>query len=81
MEPIWVSRYALTAGIKKLDWDGRISEHGYVFPKGMCLSAKLGVDAHITESGAKAAAEKLRIRKIASLKKTIGKLEAMCFDA
>lgn len=80
MDTIWVSKYALTSGIKRCEWDGQISEHGYVFPNGMCMAAKLGIDAHRTEAEAKTAAERMRRRKIASLKKSIQKFDDLRFD-
>ena len=81
MGTIWVSRYALTSGIKRCEWDGKLSEYGYVFPKGMCIAAKFGKDAHKTEAEAQTAADAMRRRKIASLEKSIAKLDAMRFDA
>ena len=79
MANIWISKYALTGGIKQCEWDGKISDYGYVFPKGIRLLAKIGKDAHFTEQEAKTAAEDSRFRKIESLKKAIVKLEAMRF--
>ncbi|MBU0917897.1 MAG: hypothetical protein KKD97_16250 [Gammaproteobacteria bacterium] len=79
MKSLWISKYALTYGIKAADWDGKVSDYGYVFPSGYCSGFKLGRDAHETEAEAKQAAEKKRLAKIASLKKQIAKLEAMSF--
>lgn len=79
MKSLWISKYALTDGIKSADWDGKVADYGYVFPAGYCLGFKFGRDAHETEAEAKQAAEKKRLAKIASLKKQIAKLEAMSF--
>jgi len=80
LEKIWVTKYALTEGIftiyiEHTDIDRSISLpdeqhfHGY---------ARKG-EWHRTEEEAKAKAEEMRIKKIASLKKQIKKLEEMKF--
>lgn len=81
METIWVTKYALTEGIKRCEWDGKTSDGGYIFPIGYCFAAKFGKDAYKNEADAKAEADKMRLRKIVSLKKSIQKLEGMRFDA
>lgn len=79
MKSLWVSKYALTDGIKTADWDEKVSDYGYVFPHGYCQGFKFGQEAHETQAEAKQAAEKKRLAKIASLKKQLAKLEAMSF--
>lgn len=82
MKSLWISKYALTDGVKAADWDGRVSAGGYVEPAGHSAWAmfKLGKDAHETEADARKEAEAMRLAKIASLKKQLAKLEAMaCF--
>lgn len=76
---LWVSKYALTDGIARKEWDGQVSEHGYAHPKGMWVSVKIGRHGHLTEAEAKEAAEKMRVLKIAALKKQVAKLEALRF--
>ena len=76
---VWISKYALSAGITK--HDAKIS-NGYAYPGAPFMSYvgfKLGKDAHDTEEGAIRAAEAMRIKKIAALKKQIAKLESMRF--
>lgn len=74
----YLSKYALSDGIKVVEADD-VSD-GYVRPDGYYwISFKLGRDIHETEAAAKAAAESMRLKKIASLKKQIAKLEAMKF--
>ena len=79
MKKIWISKYALSTGISCHDWDGKISEHGYVFPQGLWSSQKLGTDAYLTQGEAIARAEKMRVAKIAALAKSIKKIEALRF--
>ena len=78
---VWITKYALTAGITK--HDAKIKDD-YAFPGAPFMSYvgfRLGKDAHDTEEGATRAAEELRINKIAALKKQIAKLERMRFGA
>lgn len=79
MKSLWISKYALTEGVKAEDWDGEVSPHGYATVKGYWCLFKMGKEAHETEAEAKQAAEKKRLAKIASLKKQLAKLEAMTF--
>lgn len=79
MKTYYLSKYALSDGIKAVESDDTGSDyirpHGYV----SFYSYKLGRDIHETEAAAKAEAEKMRVKKIASLKKQIAKLEQMKF--
>lgn len=77
MAKFWISKYALTEGIQEVEGD--LSQGEYVY-YGSHGQAKLGRDAHVDESKARAASESMRKKKIASLKKQIAKLEAMKFD-
>lgn len=81
MKSLWISKYALTDGVKAADWDGHVSASGFVKPAGhqVWVLFKLGKDAHETEAEARKAAEAMRLAKIASLKKQVAKLEAMSF--
>lgn len=76
---VWISKYALSDGITK--HDAKISGP-YAYPGApfvSCASFLLGKDAHDTEEGAIRAAEAIRVKKIAELKKQIAKLESMRF--
>ncbi len=81
----FMTNYALTKGIKPMKCvDEYSAEMGsgrhYVKLAGIGLYwFEVGKDAHETEAAAKAAAESMRLKKIASLKKQIAKLEAMKF--
>ena len=79
-QKVWISKYALTDGVK--EYEAEINE-GSAYPGHPFMSFigfKMGVDAHETKESAIAAAEKMRIKKIASVKKQLAKLEALRFD-
>ena len=72
----WITKYALSSGIQKVvgrtDGDGYLSygEYGHAS----------GNDWHGTEEAAVKRAEEMRLKKIASVKKQLGKLEKMRFE-
>lgn len=75
---MWISKYALTAGIEKAD--GKLSDSGYFYKSGDNWSSfKVGRDAHATLEEAIAAAEAARVKKIKSLEKQIKALEKLQF--
>lgn len=75
---MWISKYALTDGVKRMA--GNAGSSGvYFYPTGLAWGYKVGKDAHTTEEAAKAAAESMRVKKIASLRKQMAKLEGMKF--
>ena len=76
---VWISKYALSSGITKHDAkiDGEWAVPGDPFAPYVYF--KLGRDAHATEAAAIQFAEAQRVKKIASLKKQIAKLENMRF--
>lgn len=71
----WVTRYALTTGIEmvdgKTDGDGYLSYGEYSYASGN--------DWHHTREAAVKRAEEMRLKKIASVKKQLEKLEKMRF--
>jgi len=71
---VWVSKWALGKGIEECDAD---VSHGYASFN--YSHFRMGIDAHLTLSDAIDAAEKARIKKIASLRKQLVKLEALRF--
>lgn len=77
---IYVTKYALTAGIKEHDAeiDGAMA---IVRPIGTAWMTSYfhGNDWHMTANEASIRAEEMRIAKIASLRKQISKLEAVKF--
>jgi hypothetical protein len=76
----WLTTYALTSGISVVkgevchDINSRMLAYGP-------LSCAHGNDWHRTPEAALARAEEMRLAKIASLKKSLGKLERMTFKA
>lgn len=80
MEKVFITKYALTKGI--LEKEAEIRDYGYeyeiAYVKGEFSSYSLGKEAFRTREQAMERAEKMRLKKIASLKKTdrsIGKDE------
>lgn len=80
-DKVYVTKYALTDGIR-LSEVVRLSPYDckYISVRGYALSVMAGRNAHATWSEALAAAEQMRTKKIASLRKQIAKLEAMTFE-
>lgn len=80
---VWVSKYALSIGLKRIDVEKPDSGDLYVYEsgeeRGVFRSYRLGNHAHKTREAAEAAAEKMRTRAISSLKKRIEKLEGLSF--
>ena len=76
----WVTKYALTEGISLVD--GEVC-HG--ISSGMLSYGRYGTahgkDWHRTPEAAIARAEEMRKKKIASLRKSIAKMEALAFKA
>jgi hypothetical protein len=75
----WLTTYALSSGIEKIqgnvsEWDSRC-----VYAQDWSSSCRLGVNVHETEEAARKAAESARLKKIASLRKQIEKLEKLSF--
>lgn len=81
MTAVWITKYALTAGIVERE----LIEHekGYVQvkePRGLNGWALYhGNDFHLSKAAAVARANKMRLDKIASLKTRIAKLEKLSF--
>lgn len=80
MEKVFITKYALTEGI--LEKEAEICDYGHeiAYVKGEFSSYSLGKEAFRTREQAMERAEKMRLKKIASLKKTdrsIGKDEIL----
>lgn len=74
MTTYYLSTYALSTGIREID--ARLSINGRYAITSHAAYA-LGDEAHETREAAVAAAEAARIKKIASLRKQLAKLEAL----
>ncbi|MDP9528559.1 hypothetical protein [Pseudomonas protegens] len=74
---VWITKYALTAGI--IEAEGDIAAPGMIRYKdgGSFLQFAHGSDWHTTERDAFNRAEEMRQKKITSLQKQIKKLEGM----
>lgn len=81
MEKIFITKYALTKGILEKEVEIRDYGYGYeiAYAKGEFSSYSLGKEAFRTREQAMERAEKMRLKKIASLKKQIEALEKMKF--
>lgn len=81
MEKVFITKYALTKGI--LEKEAEICDYGngYIraYVKGEFSSYSLGKECFKTKEQAMERAEKMRLKKIASLKKQIEALEKMKF--
>ena len=78
---IYIAKYALSAGIKEAEIDNRYNnDEGWIWPKGCCMNFELGKQVFYTKEEAIKQAEKMRLKKIESLKKQIKKLENLKFD-
>jgi len=82
----WITKYALTEGILALEGaeetgDGYLSKKGSHFGEWHERSHFYGGnDWHANEAQAVAHAEQMRLKKIASLKKSLRKMEGLSFS-
>lgn len=71
----WVTKYALTTGIEKVE--GEADDNHLRYDK---YGSAFGNDWHRTRDAAVKRAEEMRLKKIASVKKQLEKLEKMRFE-
>lgn len=82
----WVTKYALTDGIQKIsgnvcnETNDKLLRYKNMGSSGMYYSHAWGNEWHRTPEAALARAEEMRKNKIASLKKSLAKLESMIFS-
>lgn len=77
----FISKYALTVGIKERELRPSSSDPNYLYPAdGGWTPLKLGRDAFETREEAVAAANAARDKKVASLRKQLAKLEKLAFE-
>jgi len=75
---VWITKYALTQGILKAEAEvSSISERMISIEGGRFLECFHKPHWHTTEEDALAQAEEMRRKKIASLKKSLDKIEKM----
>lgn len=80
----WVTKYALTEGIEVVDAEVCHDIHSGMISYGNCgymVQSAHGKDWHRTPEAALARAEEMRKAKIASLRKSIEKMERLTFKA
>lgn len=75
----WITKHALTAGIEELDGN-QFGDHGKYFSVNGEYSLVCENDWHRTREAAIVRAEAMRVAKIASLRKSIAKLEKLRFE-
>jgi hypothetical protein len=81
MAKVFITKYALTTGVKEIEADiirSRFEDREYVID-GLCSYFRIGENAFTDKSEALKKAEEMKIRKIASLRKQIEKLEKLSF--
>lgn len=76
---VFISKYALSSGITEHEAEMRGNRAYPGAPFASFSGFDLGKDAHETLEGAIAAADASRLKKIASVKKQLAKLERMTF--
>lgn len=76
----WVTKYALTTGIERVEGEVNHGISSSMFSYGP-MSGAHGNDWHRTPEAALARAEEMRTAKIASLKKSVAKIEKLKFSA
>lgn len=79
---IWISKYALSDGITEHECEPPNDGSAYVYPGAPFagyIGFTLGREAHTTPEEAAKAAEAARVKKIASVRKQIAKLEKLTF--
>ena len=79
---IWISKYALSGGITEHECEPPKEGSYYVCPGAPFMgfvSFALGKTAHATREEAVKAAEVLRVKKIAGVRKQLAKLEKLSF--
>ena len=78
---VWITKYALTDGIIKVEAEQDKLTYGFVVTEGAFKNEWFNrTDCFTSRSSAIKKAEEMRQKKIASLKKQIEKLERMRFE-
>ena len=75
---MFITKYALTKGIQERD-DLKVKDDGFAYGKPGYESFKVGRECFHTREEAAAAAEALRLKRIASLESQIDKLRKLTF--
>lgn len=82
---VWITKYALTAGIRLVDAELSSSSPNMVSYGNVGYGSQYahgeGKDWHLTPESALKRAEEMRKKKLASMRKSMAKLEALTFAA
>ena len=77
---VWVTKYALSKGITEYECRPKSTDSTRVYPVEFSWTGfTIGRDAHTTKKEALQEAEKMRVKKILSLRRQIEKLEKLKF--
>jgi hypothetical protein len=79
-QTLWVTKYALSGGIRQAELSQSLSDDKYWYDRSMMMHFVMGVDCFQSQVDAVANAEARRKDKIASLQKWIAKLEKLKFE-
>lgn len=79
---VFLTKYALSSGIEEVELtrEFKVDNMKFVYVKDKHGSYKIGSEAFFTKEDAIKQAEKMRLKKIESLKKQIKKLESLKFE-
>jgi len=79
-QKLWLSKYALSSGMREVEALGLYAaDQNLAMIAGTWEIYRIGRDVHTTRNEAAISAEAARIKKIASLRKQIAKLEKLSF--
>lgn len=79
---VFLTKYALSSGIEEVELirEFKVDNMKFVYVKDKHGSYKIGSEAFFSKEDAIKQAEKMRLKKIESLKKQIKKLESLKFE-
>lgn len=80
MTTVWITKYALSTGIFKVEANTH-KDNMVTWKSGGFMQFAHGQDFHLTAAGALDRAEEMRIKKLQSLDKQAKKIAAMKFTA
>lgn len=76
---VWITKYALSSGISEQEADEQDGDYIWVGSGPALRQMFTKGEWHLDEHSAKTRAEEMRVAKIASLRKSIAKLEKLKF--
>lgn len=79
MAKVYITKWALTRGIEVVETASDTSKHMIGFKNGAYTYRVYGGDWHTTQAKAVARAEEMRLRKVASLEKSLERMRSLTF--